>query len=235
MVMGTGLAVPYLLAATSPRFINILPRPGRWMVWVKQLLGSGLLATLVWLLWLVYINLGEVGLLTLAGCLITLFLSVDVMRSGGFRTTAVCTALCAALLIPPMFAGSVPFQKLASNKSDGKWERFSLQALEGALSEDKRVLIDVTADWCVTCKLNKTLVLDSTAMEKLLQSDDIVSLRADWTLPDKEISSYLYSFGRFGIPFNVVYGPGQTDPIILPELLSSKDITSALEKMRSLP
>ena len=72
-------------------------------------------------------------------------------------------------------------------------------------------------------------------MKKLLQSDDIVSLRADWTLPDEEISSYLYSFGRFGIPFNVVYGPGKSDPIILPELLSSKDITSALEKTRALP
>ncbi len=235
MVMGTGLAVPYLFAAANPRFVNILPRPGHWMVRVKQLLGSGLLATLVWLLWLVYINLGEVGLLTLAGCLVTLFLSVNVLLSGSVQTTAVCTTLCAALLIPPMFAGSEPFQKIASNKYDAKWEKFSLQALEGALSENKRVLVDVTADWCVTCKLNKALVLDSTAIKKLLQSDDIVSLRADWTLPDKKISSYLYSFGRFGIPFNVVYGPKQADPIILPELLSSKDITSALEKMSSLP
>ncbi len=234
-VMGTGLAVPYLLAATTPQFLYILPRPGHWMVRVKQLLGSGLVATLVWLLWLVYINLGEVGLLVLAGCLVILFFSVGVLRSGGFRIIASCTALFAALLMPPMLAESLPSQKIASNKADGKWERFSLQALEGALLENKRVFVDVTADWCVTCKLNKTLVLDSTAMKKLLQSDDIVSLQADWTLPDEEISSYLYSFGRFGIPFNVVYGPGKPDPIILPELLSSKDITSALEKTRALP
>ena len=91
----------------------------------------------------------------------------------------------------------------------------------------KVVLVDVTADWCITCQVNKTLVLGRGPVAALMHGPAIIAMPADWTLPDPKISSYLAKFGRFGIPFNVVYGPLMPYGIVLPELLTEKAVLSA--------
>jgi suppressor for copper-sensitivity B len=96
------------------------------------------------------------------------------------------------------------------------------------------VLVDVTADWCITCKANKTLVLEAAPIGPLLRTlaneDKLVMLKADWTRPDPAIASFLASHGRFGIPFNIIYGPKANDGIVLGELLNANMVESALIK-----
>jgi suppressor for copper-sensitivity B len=89
------------------------------------------------------------------------------------------------------------------------------------------VLVDVTADWCVTCLANKHLVLDSAEIRDRLD-DEVTALRADWTSPDPAIQDYLAGFGRYGIPFNAVYGPRAPAGIVLPELLTKKAVLDAI-------
>ena len=105
--------------------------------------------------------------------------------------------------------------------------------LEGTLEEGRPVLVDVTADWCVTCKANKALVLDrqpvSSALAEASAEGGLALLRADWTRPDEDIAAFLASYGRYGIPFNIILRPGDAEPIILPELLSDKTVLTALE------
>ena len=84
------------------------------------------------------------------------------------------------------------------------------------------VFVDVTADWCLTCKVNERLVLDSAPVRDRLAAPAIVPMRADWTRPDAAIADYLRGFGRYGIPFNAVYGPGAPAGLVLPEILTAE-------------
>jgi len=95
------------------------------------------------------------------------------------------------------------------------------------------VFVDVTADWCITCQVNKAAVLSRGDVAVRLADGSVVPMKADWTRPNDEISRYLASFGRYGIPFNVVYGPAAPDGIALPEILSSEAVLQAFDKAKA--
>jgi suppressor for copper-sensitivity B len=96
------------------------------------------------------------------------------------------------------------------------------------VAEGHVVFVDVTADWCITCQVNKRLVLDTGAVTARLDAPEVVRMRGDWTLPDPAISAFLAGFGRYGIPFNAVYGPGAPEGLPLPELLTRDAVLTAL-------
>jgi len=119
----------------------------------------------------------------------------------------------------------------ASQTSDGiAWTKFDAGAIPGLVADGKVVFVDVTAEWCLTCKANKEFVLTKAPVVGAL--GEAVPMRADWTNPDPAISAYLAGFGRFGIPMNVVYGPKAPQGILLPELLSSDDVMTALQQAK---
>jgi suppressor for copper-sensitivity B len=192
LVMGAGLAVPWLMLAAFPGFIAAMPTPGRWMKWVKPILASGLVATIIWLGWLL---VGAAGL----GAQNTLQNSAQ--NSG------------------------------QNNSQQAVWQQWKIQAIADNLDAGRPVFVDVTADWCITCKVNKALTLNTKKIKAAFEAKDVVLLQADWTLPDLEIADYLASFGRFGIPFNILYFPDGQAPIIFDELLSPEKIVMALDKI----
>jgi suppressor for copper-sensitivity B len=110
---------------------------------------------------------------------------------------------------------------------------WSQQAVSQSLADGRPVFVDVTADWCVTCKANKALVLDrkpvSSVMAEAVAVNRLTLLRADWTRPDADIAAFLASHGRYGIPFNIILRPGGAPAIILPELLRDTAVLTALE------
>jgi len=110
------------------------------------------------------------------------------------------------------------------------WVPFDPAAIPTLVAEGKIVFVDVTADWCITCKVNKLAVLAREEPTRILSSPNHVAMRADWTRPDVVVTDYLASFGRYGIPFNAVYGPGAPEGIALPELLTGKAVLEALER-----
>jgi suppressor for copper-sensitivity B len=119
----------------------------------------------------------------------------------------------------------------ASQRADGiAWTKFDAAAIPARVAEGKVVFVDVTAEWCLTCKANKEFVLAKAPVAGAL--GQTIPMRADWTNPDPAISAYLASFGRFGIPMNVVYGPKAPQGILLPELLSSDDVMTALQQAK---
>ena len=99
---------------------------------------------------------------------------------------------------------------------------------------NKIIFVDITADWCITCKVNKTFVLNKEPILSKLNGQEIVTMQADWTLPDEKIANYLFTFHRYGIPFNIVYGPGAPEGILLPELLRQKKILAAIDTAKRL-
>lgn len=112
---------------------------------------------------------------------------------------------------------------------------FDEAAIPRHMAEGKTVFVDVTAAWCITCQVNKKLVLDRADITARLTAPDVIFIRRDWTRPDQSIADYLHRFGRGGIPFNVVYGPGAPGGIVLPELLTVDAVTEALDKAGKKP
>jgi len=227
--MGLGLAAPYLLVALFPAVARLLPRPGVWMVWVKRVLALALAGTAVWLLSVLAAQVsglaaGLVGVLMVA-ILAVLWLRRD--AAGGSRAVLAGTVgavAIAAFVLPAV----LPRDEASAATGPTDWVAFDEQAIATRVAAGDVVLVDVTADWCITCLANKTLVLDADPVATLLAGEGVVPMQADWTRPDDAIAAYLARHGRYGIPFNVVYGPAAPEGIVLPELLSHDAVVEAL-------
>lgn len=219
--MGVGLALPYLLVALRPGLIKRLPKPGAWMQNVQRVLGAILLLTAVWLVSVLAASAGWTNALVVAGLAVALLAAlafgrrVPIVAGGG-----VIAVTLAALLLPapaPSQAGV-----------DAGWEVFAEDRIAREVADGNVVFVDVTADWCLTCKANKRLVLDrGNAAEAVAGT---VALQADWTRPDDAIAAFLQANDRFGIPFNAVYGPGAPQGVVLPELLTEGAVLDAIAR-----
>ena len=224
LALGIGMALPYLLVAAVPALARALPRPGRWMIHLRRLLGLLLAGTAIWLL---AILSGELGLRpALAVALLLGFgaLTLAVLREPVTRWSLVAIALLAALFVPAV----VPMPRAAPVAEAGPWQAFDPAAIGGLVRDGHVVVVDVTADWCLTCKVNERLVLDAAPVKEALAQPGVVAMRADWTRPNPAIAAYLGRFGRYGIPFNAVYGPAAPGGLLLPELLTAGAVTGAL-------
>lgn len=220
--LGLGLALPYLLIALFPGAVSILPRPGRWMLGLKLIMGALLALTALWLFFVLW---GVAGwpLTAIVGALMALIVGLLAMPRLPARAVLV-PALAALAIALPAMSNPAPDTPVRA----ARWVDFAESSISGHVAEGKIVFVDVTADWCLTCKANKALVLDRDPVSSLLAADGIVAMQADWTRPDPSISAYLEKFNRFGIPFNAVYGPAAPTGIPLPELLSTDAILTAI-------
>jgi suppressor for copper-sensitivity B len=225
LTLGIGLAAPYLLVAAVPRLAQALPRPGRWMVALRRMLGFALAATALWLVSVLATQIGLGAALAAAA----LMLAAAAILALGPRAPALRWApallLLAAFVVPATL--SAP-PSAAGN--DGFWRPFDRAAIAQLVRDGDIVFVDVTADWCLTCKVNKQLVIETPAMRARLAAPGTVAMRADWTRPSAVIAAYLRSFGRYGIPFNAVYGPGAPEGLALSEILTSDQVERALAR-----
>ena len=230
--LGLGMAVPWLLVAIRPGLLGLLPRPGPWMGRLKLVLALMLLGTAIWLLSVLHSAAGAIptavaaglsGLAVLAFAARTAERIVPVVRGAGLA------ALVLAVLFPAMADYSGPGGRMPP--SDPLWLSLSPAAVPD-LATDQVLLVDVTADWCVTCVVNKRLVLDRPPVRDLLEAGDIVGLRGDWTLPDPDIAAYLAKHQRLGVPFNAVYGPALPQGEVLPELLTADAVIEAVQRAK---
>ncbi len=228
--LGLGLALPYLLVAAFPALANRFPKPGNWMITLRKILAFALAATAVWLLTVLDTQIGRPAAFATAGLLIVMVAVIALHhRSSEQRRKLVMSGAVIvgllAILVPPQL-GQVSAKSGAVSATH--WQKFDPSAISRHIAAGKTVFVDVTADWCVTCKVNKALVLDTKAISERLKDKNIVAMRADWTRPDPVITAFLQRFMRYGIPFNVVFGPQAPQGIVLPELLRRETVISAL-------
>jgi len=229
VALGLGLAAPYLAVAAAPKLATALPRPGPWMIVMRRLLGVALAATGFWLLTVLAAQRGGASAVTVgvlaAGMAVALYAGGRAPSRFG-RIGGIAAATLAALTFfvpsrPADTAGTVP---------EGLWVPFDEAAIPELVADGRIVFVNVTADWCITCRVNESLVLARSPVREKLSSDGIISMKGDWTLPSEAISDYLARFGRYGIPFDAVYGPGMPQGEALPELLSRDTVLSALDR-----
>jgi thiol:disulfide interchange protein DsbD len=244
--LALGMAAPYVALSLSPGLIRALPRPGPWMETLKQVLAFPLLATVVWLLWVYGRQSGpEAQTVALAGLLAAAFGLWVLGRfagpaaAAGPRRLAAAVALAAIaggflLALPPRDAPAGG-ARAASIEEPG-WEPYSAARLAELRAAGTPVFVDFTAAWCLTCQVNKRVAFSSERVAGAFADLGVVALRADWTDRDPEITRALASFGRSGVPLNVVYGIDPSrEPIVLPTVLTPSIVLDAIEAACGVP
>ena len=232
--VGVGLALPYLLLVVVPGATRLLPRPGAWMDTLRGALGFLLAGAVVWLLFVlggqldaVSLALFEVGLLVLA-----LFIWIRhraATRGGRTGFAWLLVAMAAVGLV--LFVARAPRAARADAGTAAagaiSWIPFDRAAAEQLASQGRLVFVDITADWCVTCKVNERIILNAAEVVASFREHDVVAMKADWTNRDDEIARFLAEHGRYGIPFYMLYRPGQL-PHVFGELISKAGVIEVL-------
>ncbi len=234
--LALGMSSPYLLLCFWPALVRRIPRPGRWMETLRQLLAFPLYLTVVWLAWV----LGkQAGVDAVARLLVGLTLVAAALWMVGRWGVSTKTGGRAAMIVAFVLAvagcvfawpGGQTGEPVAAELS-GPWKRWTPDALASARAEGRAVFVDFTASWCVTCQVNKRLVLESDALQARFEERNVVRLRADWTSQDAQITAALRELGRIGVPVYAVYAAGSRGaPILLPELLTQERVLRAIDE-----
>jgi len=226
--IGIGFAMPYLILILSPKLINFLPKPGRWMMRIKQIMAGFLLATMVWLNFVLSNIIGIIPVLILSIISIVVFF-VFKIKKFILRTVLLLILIILAFTLPLEFHSH---QKKMKSEIDSYWNVFDESILNKLISQNKIILVDVTADWCITCKFNKILVLNSNEIVDLLKSGKVIGIRADITKPDPEVMKFLAKHNRFAIPFNAVYGPNAPQGLLTSEFLNKNELLLLINKVQ---
>ncbi|HHC7353929.1 TPA: protein-disulfide reductase DsbD family protein [Vibrio campbellii] len=228
--LALGMALPWILVAIFPGIALKLPKPGQWMNVVKIVFGIMMLATSAWLLSLMANHL-PVFWVILIGLVAFIVIMAGVKRIYGNKALAISGTVSLILIAGGLVLGSVTANHWATPlPQDLAWEKLSNEAIADHVKNGRVVFVDVTADWCVTCKANKIGVIWQDPVYSLLQSPNVATLKGDWTHPNGSVTDFLRAHGRFGVPFNIVYGPAAPEGIPLPVILTDDVVVKAIEQ-----
>lgn len=220
--LGLGLASPFVLVAVSPQARKLIPRPGAWMEKLKQVFAFPLFATVIWLLWVLHLQVGVDALPFSLGALLLISFALWLGRNLP-RTQVLLWILCIVMLA---YVGHDLKQRAESTSAASlvQWESFSPDKVAAARAQGRPVLIDFTAAWCITCQFNKKTVLKSSATEQLFKDKNVALFEADWTKQDPIITEALAQFGRNSVPLYLFYPAGSSEAKILPQILTPSAI-----------
>jgi thiol:disulfide interchange protein len=250
--LALGFAAPFVLLAFIPGLLARLPRPGPWMDVLKKGLAFPMYATAAWLAWVFSQQTGSIPLAALlAASVLVAFAAwlygLAQARSIAGKSAAVPFVLAALSLVAAVAlvvvgvraapAASTSAATASAELSSGPGlaaEPWSPEKVKALQAEGKVVMVDFTADWCVTCKVNEGTALKGQRLVDAFKAGDAVLLRADWTKRDATIAAALAEHGRAGVPLYLVYPKGGGEPVILPQLLTEGLVIEAIEKAASL-
>jgi thiol:disulfide interchange protein len=237
LALGFGLAAPYLAASLTHGWQRILPKPGRWMDFLKQLLAFPLYGTVAWLLWVLIQEVGPGDAfgalfgLVLIGFAVWIYGQTRLAARGG-RLLGVGLAAAgstAAIVLAVSLTGAAP-AKSAGLGDRLPYEPFTAQRLTALESAGQPVFVNLTASWCVTCLINERVALDSDAVRRAFDERGIVPLKGDWTSQNPEITKFLQQFGRSGVPLYLFYSGKGGEPVMLPQILTAANVLDAIGK-----
>ncbi|MEO8305298.1 MAG: thioredoxin family protein [Betaproteobacteria bacterium] len=241
IALGLGMALPYVVLASFPGWRRRLPRSGAWLVRLKQLLAFPLYATVIWLAWVLGAqrdNDAVVRLLLALLCTGFALWAWHIVRTGGTRRWGVAGAAAfigAVTLAWPLFHVDADADAAAPGSgrvsvADPEWQPYAPSRVAELTAAGRPVFVDFTAAWCVTCQVNKRLVLNTADVRSAFARNKVALVRADWTRRDPDITRALTALGRTGVPVYVLYRPGK-GPVLLPEVLLRQTVLDALASL----
>lgn len=234
--LGLGMAFPYLMLAKFPSLLKFVPKPGPWMDTFKKALGFLLMMTVVWLLWVLGVQLGShaIILMLVVFVLMGLLFWLYGLASHPIKpqpTLKVIALLFLGCVFFGAFAGIKQLPKTEiSSPTDLVWQEYSPELIKKFNTNGTPVFLDFTAAWCLSCQVNERVTLSSPRVMKAFDDKGVVLVKADWTNYDPEITEALAAFGKNSIPFYVLYDR-QGEAHVLPEIITPQIILDALEKL----
>lgn len=232
--LGVGMSLPWLLIAAFPAIARLLPKPGMWMLKLRAVLGVMMLVSSLWLISLLIPHFGVTVSTVIAVSFLILLVAFIAIKRG-------LRAAIFPLLLFVVFAGGFVWMTQdpqsggrALVKDTVDWQPLTEEAITAALADNKRVFIDVTAQWCVTCKANKYNVLLRDDIQQLLSEPDVIALRGDWTKPSPEITAFLQKRGQVAVPFNQIYGPSLAEGEVLSTILDRESLISVMNQAKGV-
>ena len=259
LTISVGMAFPYVVLTANPAWMKYIPKPGVWMEKFKESMGFLLVATVVWLMWVLAQQVGINATMSAVGFLVAMSFAVWIVGrftdlTSDSRRKSVVYSCAGVVVVAAYFVCLAPFPQLlsmqAAQKAGGfteasalavsssatesgehiNWTPFTVATLDNELKSGKTVFIDFTADWCLTCKVNENTVIATTPVVDEMKKLNVVTLKADWTRQDPDISKLLTKFGRSGVPLYVIFPASRpTEPIVLPEVINQQLV---IEKLR---
>jgi thiol:disulfide interchange protein DsbD len=235
LVMGLGLAAPYGMFALAPGAAALLPRPGRWMLVLRQALAFPMYGAAVWLVWVLSREAGADGVLAaLSGALLIGFAAWLIgatrdneRRGRAFGPIGAAAAAIGALALLFDVAATPPSTSAA--EGEGAYSESRLASLR---AEGRPVFVNMTAAWCVTCLVNERVALSSEPVKQAFAGHKVAYLKGDWTHADPAISQFLREHGRDGVPLYVFYPP-KGQPVVLPQILTESAVLDQIDRAGS--
>jgi thiol:disulfide interchange protein DsbD len=244
VALGIGMALPYMLLAWFPGWRRRLPRSGPWLARFKELLAFPLYATVIWLAWVLGSQRDNDAVLRLLIVLLSIGFALwawRIVRTGGARSwglAGLVMLIGAAVLAWPLLSVDADSASPASTHNAGpkalsgasgspEWAPFTPASVAQLTATGRPVFVDFTAAWCVTCQVNKRMVLNTAGIRRAFTDKNVALVRADWTRRDPAITQALATLGRNGVPVYVLYRPGK-EPLLLPEVLQGQNVLDAL-------
>jgi thiol:disulfide interchange protein DsbD len=231
LFLGLGLALPFLLIGFVPALARRLPKPGPWMETLKHVLAFPMYATALWLLWVLGKQRGVDGMALVLGGLLLLAFGLWLFErnrwTGSRAVTLLGVLLAIGALVPAWGVTQLAPPARAAQAATDNVVEYSPQLLDRLRADKRVVFVNMTADWCVSCKANERAVLSRPEFKELLKRTNAVYMRGDYTNVDPQITTFLEEHKAVGVPLYVVYGPG-APPTVLPTLLTQAVVEEAL-------
>lgn len=216
IAIGLGLATPYLLLAAIPKALRILPKPGRWMEKFKFFAAIPFAGTSIWMLYIL-----KNQSIYLAVVIFLIILGFITVRSIKFAFASIA------------IVGIIVMSSAVTAEKSG-WETFKVEKIGNKVKQGHVVLVNITSDWCITCKVNEKMVFSDEKMMAELKALGTVMIVGDYTSNSETISDYIKQNNRSGIPLSVVYGPEAPNGIVLPVIFTKEDLLDAINKAKGV-
>jgi len=239
--LALGLAVPYVVLSALPGLVSRIPRPGPWMVTLRQILAFPMLGAVIWMMYVLETLAGLPALMTLLSALLLAGFGAWVYGRWGGLNRSIRSRVISACLAVILVAGATAFSAVRAANAQGSaadpalpasWESWTPQRVAQLQAEGTPVFVDFTARWCLTCQVNERVALQNPVVERAFLQAGVATLRADWTDRSDAIARALSGFGRAGVPVYALYPAGAASPVLLPELLTPGVVLEALQRMR---
>ena len=234
LALGLGLALPFLLIGFVPALAGRLPRPGAWMDTFKQVLAFPMYLTAIWLAWVLGRQRGVDAMAIIAAGATLMALALwwleRARMRGGWAWRLPAMALLAVALSSAWFVARLPAPAAAAVPAERGSVPYSAERLDALRAAGTPVFVNMTADWCVTCKANERTTLSSPAFRDALERIGATYMVGDWTNVDPEISAFLEAHRAVGVPLYVVYPRNGGEGEVLPAVLDRETAVAALER-----
>ncbi|MFZ8864486.1 MAG: thioredoxin family protein [Rickettsiales bacterium] len=222
MALALGFALPYFILIIRPNLLKLMPKAGIWMLKLKYLMGILLIITIFWLIYILYMqtNIIIISVFAFALLSLTLFLKFKVtivnLLNLFFYRLLIILIVILALFLPITHKESQHQPEFKENF----WLDFKQVNIAELVADKQIVFVNVTADWCITCKFNEVRLLNRPVFREYVKNNNIIAVKADYTNSDAEIKLLLNSVGRYAVPTYIIFSQQNKAGKLLGEILS---------------